>query len=108
MNSLFSVQSRCTSFALRPALEGELVVFQSCRRPQPDRRGRSRQRAEKTEGKIEGCGTRWCRATCLHMGWRGTEWCFWRAGYGVIYVWVRVLARAVFALLRGPVLETTP
>ena len=52
----FFVQSRCTSFA-----------------PQPDRLSRSRQRSEKTEGKIKGRGTSARRKPCLHVGWRGTR-----------------------------------
>jgi hypothetical protein len=44
------VQSRCTSFAPRPAAE----VLHPCRQAQPDRRGRSRQRSGKAEGKIKG------------------------------------------------------
>ena len=44
------VQSRCTSFAPRPAAG----VLHPCRQSQPDRRGRSRQRSGKAEGKIKG------------------------------------------------------
>lgn len=66
---LFFVHSRCTSFAPQPAA----AVLQPCRRSQPDRRGRSRQRSEKTEGKIKGRGTSARRKPCLHVGWRGTR-----------------------------------
>jgi len=46
----FFVQSRCTSFAPRPAAG----VLHPCRQSQPDRRGRSRQRSGEAEGKIKG------------------------------------------------------
>mgnify|MGYP006983669344 CR=1 FL=1 len=65
----FFVQSRCTSFAPQPAA----VVLHPCRRSQLNRRGRSRQRSEKTEGKIKGRGTSSRRRPCLHVGWRGTR-----------------------------------
>jgi hypothetical protein len=65
----FFVQSRCTSFAPRPAA----AVLHPCRQSQPDRLSRSRQRSEKTEGKIKGRGTSARRKPCLHVGWRGTR-----------------------------------
>ena len=49
----FFVQSHCTSLAPQPAA----AVLHPCRRSQPDRRSRSRQRSGKTEGKIKGRGT---------------------------------------------------
>lgn len=45
-----NVQPRCISLAPQPAV----AVPHPCRQSQPDRRGRSRQRSEKTEGKIKG------------------------------------------------------
>jgi len=65
----FFVQSHCTSFAPQPAA----AVLHPCRRSQPDRRGRSRQRSEKTEGKIKGRGALVRVKPCLHVGWRGTR-----------------------------------
>ena len=66
------VQSDCTSLTPPPAA----AVLHPCRPSQPARRGRSRQRSEKTEGKIKGRGTSARRKPCLHVGWSGTrfEW----------------------------------
>ena len=64
-----SVQPRCMSLAPQPAV----AVLHPCRQSQPDRLGRSRQRSEKTEGKIKGRGTSARRKAGLHVGWRGTR-----------------------------------
>ena len=47
---LILVQSHCTSLAPQPAD----AWLHPCRQSQSDRRSRSRQRSEKTEGKIKG------------------------------------------------------
>ncbi len=65
----FFVQSRCTSFAPRPAAG----VLHPCRPSQPDRLDRSRQRSGNAEGKIKGRGTLVRVKPCLHVGWRGTR-----------------------------------
>jgi type IV secretory pathway protease TraF len=65
----FFGRSHCASLAPQPAV----AVLHPCRQSQPDRRSRSRQRSEKTEGKIKGRGTSSRRKPCLHVGWRGTR-----------------------------------
>ena len=65
----FFVQPHCISFAPQPAA----AVLHPCRQSPPDRRDRSRQRSEKTEGKIKGRGTSARRKPGLHGGWRGTR-----------------------------------
>lgn len=57
--------------SLAPPLAAAVLL--PCRRSPPARRSRSRQRSEKTEGKIKGRGTVWRRNSCLHVGGRGTR-----------------------------------
>jgi hypothetical protein len=100
----FFVQSRCTSFAPQPAA----AVLHPCRRSQPDRRGRSRQRSEKTEGKIKGRGTLVRVKPCLHVGWRGTRFGFPCAVRGAKAVPALIEWRALSAGLGSAALEFMP
>jgi len=99
-----SVQPRCMSLAPQPAV----AVLHPCRQSQPDRLGRSRQRSEKTEGKIKGRGTSSRRKPCLHVGWRGTRFgrpcavCGAKAAPALVY------QRASLAGLRSATLEFIP
>ncbi len=97
----FFVQSRCTSFAPRPAA----AVLHPCRQSQPDRLSRSRQRSEKTEGKIKGRGTSARRKPCLHVGWRGTRFLRRCAVYGAKAAPALVCRRASPAVLGRATLE---
>ena len=65
----FFVQPHCTSLASQPAV----AVLHPCRPSQPARRGRSRERSEKTEGKIKGRGTRPLENLVCTWEWRGTR-----------------------------------
>jgi hypothetical protein len=69
----FLLQCRC----IRLAPRGVAAVFHPCRKSQPARRNRSRQRSVKAEGKIKGGGTLVCRKAGLHVGGRGTR-LLWR------------------------------
>jgi len=100
----FFVQSRCTSFAPRPAA----AVLHPCRQSQPTRRGRSRQRSEKTEGKIKGRGTLVRVKPCLHVGWRGTRFLRRCAADGAKAASALAHLRALFAGLSRIALEFTP
>jgi len=99
-----SVQPRCMSLAPQPAV----AVLHPCRQSQPDRLGRSRQRSEKTEGKIKGRGTSSRRKPCLHVGWRGTRFgrpcavCGAKAAPALVY------QRASLAGLGSATLEFIP
>jgi hypothetical protein len=100
----FFVQSHCTSLAPQPAV----AVLHPCRRSQPDRLGRSRQRSEKTEGKIKGRGTSARRKPCLHVGWRGTRFLRRCAADGAKFASALAHLRALFAGLGRAALEFTP
>jgi len=93
----FFVQPHCTSFAPQPAV----AVLHPCRRSQPDRLGRSRQRSEKTEGKIKGRGTLMRVKPCLHVGWRGTRYLHRCAADGAKFASVLTHPRASPAGLGG-------
>lgn len=100
----FFVQFRRTSFASQPTAE----VLHPCRRSQPDRRSRSRQRSEKTEGKIKGRGTLVRVKPCLHVGWRGTRFLRRCAADGAKFASTLTHLRALFAELARIALEFTP
>lgn len=100
----FFVQSHRTSLAPQPAV----AVLHPCRRSQPDRRGRSRQRSEKTEGKIKGRGTRVHVKPCLHVGWRGTRFGRTCAVRGAKAAPALVYQRASLAGLGSATLEFIP
>ncbi len=100
----FFVQSRCTSFAPRPAA----VVHPPCRPSQPDRLHRSRQRSGKAEGKIKGRGTAARRKPCLHVGWRGTRFMRRGAVYGAKAAPALVFPRASPAGLGSATPESMP
>ncbi len=100
----FFVQPRCISLAPQPAV----AVLHPCRQSQPDRLGRSRQRSEKTEGKIKGRGTSLRRKPCLHVGWRGTRFGWQCAVCGTKSAPALIEWRALSAGLGGAALEFMP
>ena len=100
---LFFVQARRTSFASQPTA----AVLYPCRRSQPARRSRSRQRSEKTEGKIKGRGTMGRVKPCLHVGWRGTRFGQPCAVCGAKFTSTLIHLRALSAGLRRIALDFT-
>ena len=63
-------------------------------------------RKAKTEGKIEGDGTRECLGPCLHGGWPGTAFGRPRAASGGKCASALAFARAVCAAMRGAAPES--
>ena len=101
---LILVQPHCTSLAPQPAV----TVLHPCRPSQPDRRGRSRQRSGKTEGKIKGRGTLVRVKPCLHVGWRGTRFLRCCAADGAKFASALTHLCALSAGLGRAALEFTP
>jgi hypothetical protein len=98
------VQSLYTWFAPRPMA----AALHPCRQSQPARRSRSRQRSEKTEGKIKGRGTLVRVKPCLHVGWRGTRFGCPCAVRGAKAVPALIEWRALSAGLGSAALEFMP